>query len=306
MCSKTTYFQDVSLILEKGLKQYNKTENDLKQDIQIIKKWVESQPHLPEVPDDNMLTCFLMINQFSIENTKERIDMYYSMRSLFPDFFDNKHPLSPHMLKLMDTVYFLSLPKATEEGYRVNVFKIPQENSLYDLIDFWAHTYNIADVRFREDCMYGDIIVYDLKNTKMAHLTQATPTLIKQIATLFQKVFNTNVVQQHFINCPSFVEPLISFAVQLVNSKIDKRFHFHKDVKSLLEFIPAHVLPSDLGGTEKSLQELNEKWKKKFAEYKDVFEKLAKLRVNEKLRPTRLVNDDVLGFYGNFKKLEVD
>nr|XP_023013368.1 alpha-tocopherol transfer protein-like [Leptinotarsa decemlineata] len=307
MGSKTTYFEDVPLILEKGLKYNNKTEDELKQDIQILQEWVETQPHLPEVPDNNMMTCFLMMNKFSIENTKRRIDMYYSMRSLFPDFFENKHPLASHMLKLMDTVYFLPLPKATEEGYRVSIFTIPvEDHCLFEISDFFGHTYNIADVKLREDCMLGDILIYDLKNIKMAQLTTATPTIMKNSATIFQEVFNANLKQLHFVNCPSFAEPIISLGKTLTKPKVAQRFHFHKDIHSLLNFIPARILPSDFGGEELPLQKLNEQWKKKFGEYKDVFDVLATLRVDEKLRPTPLVNDEVLGFYGNFKKLDVD
>lgn len=41
-------------------------------------------------------------------------------------------------------------------------------------------------------------------------------------------------------------------------------------------------------------------------EHKDRFDKLATMKTNESLRPGKPVNDEVLGFYGNFKKLQVD
>lgn len=41
-------------------------------------------------------------------------------------------------------------------------------------------------------------------------------------------------------------------------------------------------------------------------EYYQRYEDLAKMRVDEKLRPIPLKNDEFLGYYGNFKKINVD
>lgn len=40
--------------------------------------------------------------------------------------------------------------------------------------------------------------------------------------------------------------------------------------------------------------------------YQDRFDALDKLQVDEKLRPKTLENNEILGFYGSFKKLNID
>lgn len=47
-------------------------------------------------------------------------------------------------------------------------------------------------------------------------------------------------------------------------------------------------------------------WIKKLDEYQERFDKLDSMEVNEHSRLTPLKNDEVLGYHGNFKKLDVD
>lgn len=47
-------------------------------------------------------------------------------------------------------------------------------------------------------------------------------------------------------------------------------------------------------------------WLKKLTEYQERFDKLDSMKVKEEFRPFPVKNDDLLGYHGNFKKLEVD
>nr|XP_023025310.1 uncharacterized protein LOC111513342 [Leptinotarsa decemlineata] len=121
-----------------------------------------------------------------------------------------------------------------------------------------------------------------------------------------QKAFNSNIKQLHLLNYPSIAEPVVTLAKKLLNPKIAQRFYFHKETDTILNYVSKDVLPRDYGGDGLSLREYSEIWKRKFQDYKGRFDILEKLRVDESLRPTPLVNDDVLGYYGNFKKVNVD
>lgn len=48
--------------------------------------------------DDNMIEMFLVTNKFSIERTKERLDMYYTIRSLIPEIYEHSNPLQSPMV----------------------------------------------------------------------------------------------------------------------------------------------------------------------------------------------------------------
>jgi hypothetical protein len=88
--------------------------------------------------------------------------------------------------------------------------------------------------------------------------------------------------------------------------KIFERIQVHEDDLVLKQIFSEDVLPKDYEGSGLSLDELNEMTIRKFAQYQERFDELDSLRVDETLRPQKLNNDEILGFYGNFKKLEVD
>ncbi|XP_074030263.1 retinol-binding protein pinta isoform X2 [Leptinotarsa decemlineata] len=269
MEEKKEYFENISRILDRALKVNNKTEEDLKENIMIVKKWVKTQPHLPEMPDDHTITSFLIMNKFSVENVKQKIDMYYTMRSLYPDYFENKHPLSPCMQHTMDKTCYVPMPKATDEEYRVIISHIFDENPEFDIITFFSLIFNVTEVRIKEDYNVGDIVIHDFKNVNLGHLAQCTPTHIKNYTTILE-------------------------------------ITLHKSTDTIKDYISKDILPKDYGGTGPSLREYSEIWKQKFTEYKGRFDTLDTLRVNEKLRPSPLINDEVLGYYGHFKKVDID
>ncbi|XP_074030345.1 uncharacterized protein [Leptinotarsa decemlineata] len=178
MDTTSDYFEDLPIVLEKGLKKNGRTIEDLKKDIHIVKEWIQTQPHFPETPDDNTIVNFLFMNKFSIENVKNKFDMYYTIRTVLPEFFRNKHPLQSRMQNTMDTMFWISLPKVTDEGYRVNIFNLPQANSeSFDVINCLTYSYNVFEVRLHEDYTVGEIFIYDCNNVTMGHVIKVTPTI---------------------------------------------------------------------------------------------------------------------------------
>jgi hypothetical protein len=63
-----------------------------------------------------------------MEKTKQAIDMYYTIRTLIPDMFENIHPNLPQMQELLDIAYCTILPRLTDDMYRVLAFKMRNEH----------------------------------------------------------------------------------------------------------------------------------------------------------------------------------
>ncbi|CAH1163231.1 unnamed protein product [Phaedon cochleariae] len=293
-------------ILKKALKEFDKTEEHLKDDINVIKDWLKTQPHLPEISSDNHITNVLLTNKFSIENTKQKLDMYYTIRHLVPEIFGIANDIQ-QMQAIADEVYMFPLPKRTDDGVSIEIVQIvDQHTEKFDIYRLMAYSTNNSEIRLQEDIITTEIVIIDLQNVRLGHVVKVTPVHLKKVILLIQKVYNKRIKQFHFVNCHSYCNTSLNILKQLLKPKLAARIFVHEDSTHLGKVIPKHILPVDFGGDEVSLRELHELWKKKTAEHTNRFLALSKMKTDESLRPKPLVNDDVLGYHGNFRKLDMD
>lgn len=61
-------------------------------DLQILKDWMEKQPHLPQI-EMLYLIVFLHSNYYRIEPTKKTIDNFFTIRTFLPEVFFNRDPI---------------------------------------------------------------------------------------------------------------------------------------------------------------------------------------------------------------------
>ncbi|KAF5284661.1 hypothetical protein FQR65_LT13492 [Abscondita terminalis] len=307
--------------------KFGATVDSVRRDVDVVVGWLKTQSHLPEIFDEGVIKRFLLLNKCRIEIVKKKIDMYYTVRSMIPEFYCH-NPNGPTMQKVMDTIYFVPLPKLTKDFCRIVIVKAKDLNvENFDAVAFIAHTLNVAEFRLRQDFYHKEIQMYDLGGLKLGHLTKFTPSLIKKISFVvevvtipvalkffssmfffpFQKVFSNIIAAIHLVNVPNFIDTFFVVLKKTLNPKLAERLFVHKDCESLLKTVSKDVLPIDYGGCEKNLDELSEEWRKTFVEFDGLFKHLRELRVNEKLRSEPLpFENDLFGVEGTFKQLNID
>lgn len=52
--------------------------------------------------DDQWLLAFLRGSKFSLERAKEKLDMFYTMRTVVPELLKNRDPLRPEIQDVLD------------------------------------------------------------------------------------------------------------------------------------------------------------------------------------------------------------
>lgn len=70
-----------------------------------------------------MILGHLKTRGFSVEQTKEKIDNYFSARVKMPDLLLGRAPMSPLMDKYLKEGYWVVPPMRTKENHRVLMFR---------------------------------------------------------------------------------------------------------------------------------------------------------------------------------------
>ncbi|XP_072395563.1 alpha-tocopherol transfer protein-like [Diabrotica undecimpunctata] len=288
--------------------QWKKSEFQLGIEIDIIRKWCKTQKHLPEIPCDNTIEYFLTNCKFSIEKTKQNLDMYYTIPNLLPEMYENKHPCRDNMTAVKEVAYMIPLPRLTEDLHRITVVKFKDSDpDLFVPVNYSSFLFrNIFEIKNREDLTLGEIFVIDFKYFKFGHVIKISPLFAKNCAFILEKVWSNRLRELHFINAPVYIDRIMALVKAFFSKKLQERVYIHSDMEELFKMVPRELLPSDYGGQEPSLDEFQRVWSQKFEENKERFNTLDTLKVNESLRPEKLENSEILGYHGNFKKIEVD
>ncbi|XP_068620794.1 uncharacterized protein [Battus philenor] len=299
---------------EKAKKEVNENPRSVQSDISALKTWLQKQPHLHTVnPSDQWLVAFLRGSKFSLERCKEKLDMYYTMRTVVPEFFSNRDPLDSRIQGILKLGAFLPLRNCKEnDAPRICIVRIGVYNpSEYNLSDLLKVAFMITEIMMLEDDNFtvsGEEVIVDIKNVGVNVLSQWTPALAKKVITCFEKALPVRLKSNHILNTPTGFEAAYTIFKAFLGEKLKKRIRVHnQDYDALYKEIPKKVLPKEYGGDEGEIQELTDHWLRKVESYRDWFLKEENARSDESKRPGKPKTTSTLfGIEGSFRQLEVD
>ncbi|GLV36745.1 uncharacterized protein CBL_02420 [Carabus blaptoides fortunei] len=286
---------------------FEKTDKEIDEDIQHLKDWLKKQTHLPQDEDEDRLRTMLQFNKFSLEKTKKKLDMYYSIKHLVPEVYENREPLNPRMSKFMEEIVYFPLPKLTKECHRVYMAKMGNgDPNCFDPDIYVKVAYAIMDIRMVYDPCLGDHYVFDLGNITLGIVVKITPALVKKTITILQKAYSDRIKGFHFLNLPSIGNRIITIFNAVMPPKLAKRIYVHKNLDELHKVIPKEVLPKDYGGDGTSMEIMIDKWNMFVRSKNSWLTELANRRSNEALRTGPPMDSDMFGMCGSFRKLDLD
>merc|ERR1711892_306266 len=111
----------------------------IESDLQSLKDWISKTPHLKGIrKDDAYLLKFLRGCKFSLERSKEKLDLYNACRASVPNWFDNWDVQSTLFQKFLDWGNFLPLPGYDKHGRQVILMRtgqiVPAKTNIEELM----------------------------------------------------------------------------------------------------------------------------------------------------------------------------
>ncbi|XP_053661310.1 retinol-binding protein pinta-like [Anopheles marshallii] len=285
----------------------------IEEDLAALRTWLAKSPYLKSRDDDQFLMMFLRGSKHSLERAKEKLDMYYTVRTALPELMRNRDPEEAKLLELIKLGVAVPLPNTvTPDGPRIILVRPgTYDPSKYTIQEVFRYNTMMADIMMKEDdnlIVAGQMGILDLSNCTMAHFLQFSPSFVKKATMWSQEGSPLRQKGFHYVNTPSGFEVVYNLFKSFLNEKNRSRLFVHgSNLESLYEHIPKSMLPTEYGGEAGPIQDIVDNWAKKIISYKEYFKEEDQYGTEEKKRPGRPKNaDSLFGLEGSFRKLEVD
>ncbi|GJQ85279.1 hypothetical protein Trydic_g23178 [Trypoxylus dichotomus] len=288
--------------------EYRKNKELKKEDVQLLKEWIEKQQHLPKISEFQII-IFLHSCYYRMEPTKICIETFYTARVHCPEFFKNRNPIEIEP-QLFESFAVVPLRKPTPLGYQIIYVKlINTDPSRVNL----GNTYKAFDMvamlmLHQQGTAPGYIILADIAGLVFGHLARLTPSTIMKFLYYLQEALPFRLKGLIYINIPTFMDKIVAILKPIMKKELLEAFQLYTDkLDDLYKTIPLECLPMDYGGQDDSIDKLIEKTKENLLANKDFFIEDEKQKADESKRVGKSkYAEDVFGIDGTFKKLDID
>ncbi|KYQ46324.1 Alpha-tocopherol transfer protein [Trachymyrmex zeteki] len=257
----------------------NETDETRESAVAEIKRWIEESDDIHARMDDFLILRFLRVSKFNIEKCKIRIRNCYKQRSELPEWFTNTDPFQPELQEMIDLGSALPLRKPDNQGRLIVIVRCtrhdPTIHKMLDLIKMITIALDIAMKYYPTGSVYGYALFIDTSNPTLRHIAQLRPSLLMNIVHMCQKCYPGRVKSINVFNVSEIFNGILQIFKSFLTEKMKNIFHVYsyKTTQNCFKDIPANILPVEYGGTDGTIKELTEYWKKLIEENREWLKK---------------------------------
>ncbi|XP_075167516.1 clavesin-2-like [Haematobia irritans] len=270
-----------------AIEQLNELPSRIHQDLNDLKTWIGKQPHLRARMEDQFLIQFLRGCKYSLERAKEKIDLYFTLKTKYPDMFGLTDLNDPQFSKFFKLGCFNFLPQPLHgNGARIVAIQFNYNTEVHTRV----------------------IYIFDMRKTNLGHLLQLTPNFCKKSVSYLEKSMPLRIQGVYFVYAPAYAQQFFKLLLPLFSEKLRKRVHIMgSDLEQLTKHIPLTYLPRDMGGENGLCREITAEYYKILQANCEYFSQNSQYGTDESLRPGNpLELDGLFGVGGSFRQLTVD
>lgn len=261
-----------------------------------LRAWILSTSHMQNVRhDDIFLRLFLRGCNYSVTAAKEKLDLYFTVRSLLPCWFDAWDPSLPPLQAVLQAGVFLPLQGYDRRGRYCILIRMghlnPYSMSPEDCYKVFIMIFNLVLEGNKQSQTKGMCMIIDMEGMTASHATMISPTLLKKLVVVFQEAYpmdNETLVDMssmYFLNMTRIVEKVFSIFVSFLTKKYRKMITIQdKDSRVMEEDLGQEILPAEYGGTNRNSQELTEFWVEEMDKQAEWLARQCQYRTEETLR----------------------
>ncbi|XP_022129820.1 retinaldehyde-binding protein 1 [Pieris rapae] len=290
--------------------EYKKNTGISPSDVLELRQWLKTQPHLPEkyITDLDLILAYHSCERSS-GVTKQVLDLHYTLRTLFTNFFKNRRV--EDVEQICNTALVCPLPTRTKEGYAIFYsHMINYDPKLFVFSAAVKATLMVIDLwQYEEGTWPGFCMVIDFEGMSLGHLARIDLQSLQQFLYYLQETMLVRLKGMHFVNAPSWVDKLLMMMKPFMKKELMEMLRVHTTGSNTLQqWIPIEGLPKDSGGNYKTILECKDDVLNKLMANKAFFENENNKRVTEALRKgkAKTISDIFGGIEGSFKKLDID
>ncbi|SPP77726.1 alpha-tocopherol transfer protein [Drosophila guanche] len=257
-------------------KNQEKDEDQLMvQRVLELQDWIKQQSQLPPNISCMLLRRFLHTTRGDLAATQRLMEHNYGLRNKHAQIFIERDPLDASSQQLLQVADLVPLPGLT-----------PENNKLlfYRLIDFDADKFNftagikvffmVADCRFATEndgrMSDGEIPIFDMAGYTLRHLTKTVLSSLRVYMKFVQEAHPVRLKEVHVLNCPSYLDKVLTVVKPFIKSEVFKLIHFHlPNAETPFKHFPRSMLPEEYGGQAGKMSELKQQWMQLLKEQRD-------------------------------------
>ncbi|XP_011704764.1 PREDICTED: alpha-tocopherol transfer protein-like [Wasmannia auropunctata] len=248
------------------------TDENREDAIAEIRCWIEDELRIQI--DNFLILRFLRVGKFNLEKTKTRIQNYCKQRSALPEWYLNKDPFQPELQELLDIGVCLPLRKLDSRGRLVLIVRYTRHDpTIHKLTDVIKIIVTMLELTMRNNAtasVYGITLFLDMVNLSIRHVAKMSPYVIWNGVHAWKNCYPIRVQSMNFINAPTIFDGIARIMKSFLTEKMKNRFHVYSHMSlSCFKDVPRDILPIEYGGTDGTLQELTDYWKKLVEQNRD-------------------------------------